>query len=403
MMKTTYHRLQVIAYIAVTAALLMLGARWVIADTNLATDGQSQLQIAKAGPPTALPNEPITYRVWVKNSSSQTVNNVVVTDVVPTGATYINGSGGTLTNAAVVWTSSQIPPGETQEFNFSVTASNDIVNVDYRASADGDLLAIGSTPIETEILPGPSMALGKTGPESVSANSPITYTLFLTNTGNADLANIVVTDEIPDEATYVEGSGGTSNGSVVTWNLASLPVKEAVSFSFQVTASSQVTNDTYQATADGDVAVTGQNVVTTEVDGVLSVDNTNVYLPYVGRTRQESEPNNSCAEAYEIGLDSPIPAWRNDQFDWYKVDLSDMPAGSTATFGVTDFAINGQVIVYEGEECSSLASGVNNGDFARDKAVVIPDANPTTYFILTVTDSNFTFVFPYFVTVSYAP
>lgn len=401
-MQTTYHRLQTITLILITTALLVVGVRWVMADTDtsLETDGQSRLQIAKAGPLTASPNEPITYRVWVKNSTSLTVDNVVVTDVVPVGATYVTGSGGTLLNGSVVWTSSQIPPGETQEFNFSVTATDDIVNVDYRASADSGLLAVGSTAIETTILPGPSMALSKSGPASVSADEPIMYTLHLTNTGNADLSNIVVTDQIPDGATYVAGSGGISDGSAVTWEIASLATGESSSVSFQVTALSQVTNDTYQATADDGTTTIGQNAITTDM--VLDLDQ-NVYLPYLGRTRQEGEPNNMCRDAYEIGLDTPIQAWRNDQFDWYTVDLSDMPQGSTATFSVTDFAINGQIIVYEGEECNSLTTGINNGDFARDKAVVIPNANPTRYYILTVVDSNFTFVFPYFVTVSHAP
>lgn len=380
--------------------LLLLGTRWAVADTDLETTGRSQLQIAKAGPATALPNEPITYRVWVKNSSSITVTNVVVTDVVPVGASYIQGSGGTLTNGAVIWNSAQIIPGETQEFNFAVTAIDDIANTDYRASADGDLLAVGATAIETEILPGPSMALSKSGPASASPNTPIEYTLYLTNTGVSDLSNIFITDELPSGASYIEGSGGTLTGSVVSWSRDSLLVGESASVTFQVTANSNVTNDTYQATADGDVIAQGQNAVTTNVVSDLDV---NVYLPFLGRNRHEGEPNNSCADAYEIGLDANIQAWRNDQIDWYTVDLSEMPAGATATFAVEDFAINGQIIVYEGEDCSNLAPGINNGDFVRDKEVVIENASPSRYYILTFVDSEPTFVFPYFVNVSYAP
>jgi uncharacterized repeat protein (TIGR01451 family) len=74
--------------------------------------------------------------------------------------------------------------------------------------------------------PGPSdLSITKTdSPDPVTAGNNLTYTIRVTNpnaSGGGDATNVVVTDTLPSQVTYVSATGGTCSkaGSTVTCNL----------------------------------------------------------------------------------------------------------------------------------------------------------------------------------------
>jgi uncharacterized repeat protein (TIGR01451 family) len=78
--------------------------------------------------------------------------------------------------------------------------------------------------------------------------APFTYTIAVTNTGLAQISNVVVTDVVSSGASYV--SGGSYNPSIdtVSWVIPSITAAEAESVTFVVsTCQSSIINESYRA------------------------------------------------------------------------------------------------------------------------------------------------------------
>ncbi|MCB0211411.1 MAG: DUF11 domain-containing protein [Anaerolineae bacterium] len=111
------------------------------------------LAIRKQGPATAAPDELITYTLTVTNSGSISATNLILTDTLPAGASYV--SGGTKIGNVIRWSLLQLEPDETAARSFRVTATQTITNNDYGVTSDGGYQAIGLEPVTTIIEPSP--------------------------------------------------------------------------------------------------------------------------------------------------------------------------------------------------------------------------------------------------------
>lgn len=107
------------------------------------------LSIQKSGPEYAAVNTPITYELEILNSSEVTQTNVIITDALPIGASYV--SGGTLVGDVVSWTVPNLLPGEVIAEQFVVTATETITNQHYRVSTDEGYIANGVIAIVTQV------------------------------------------------------------------------------------------------------------------------------------------------------------------------------------------------------------------------------------------------------------
>lgn len=120
------------------------------ADTTRVTiTNKPILSISKSGPAAANPGEPITYTLTVTNTGLTDAVGLVITDVVPAGATYI--SGGTLLPGSVVsWNVPALPAnGGTVQVSFVVETTGGIVNRHYGASCADCISATGKLAIIT--------------------------------------------------------------------------------------------------------------------------------------------------------------------------------------------------------------------------------------------------------------
>ena len=173
-----------------------------------------------------------------------------------------------------VGTVSSLAANDSTQATFVVSALNNILNDDYRLSADGGISATGTISVATTVYT-PDLTISKSGPGIVLTGYPITYTLTVTNSGSGAAKNLVVTDTIPANAAYV--SGGTQVGNVVSWSVASLAGSGGVwTGSFAVSATQTITNSDYRASSDGGFYDMGMVPVVTLVGG-----GQNVYLPLV--------------------------------------------------------------------------------------------------------------------------
>lgn len=150
---------------------------------------QSMLIISKTALATATIGAPITYTLRITNIGLAPATNLVITDAIPAGATYV--SGGTAVSGGVVsWVLPALAGGAVAQASFVVTATTTITNRDYRVSASGGILATGATPVVTVVLLPPKAnftADPQTGPVPLIVtftNTSIEATSFRWNFGD---------------------------------------------------------------------------------------------------------------------------------------------------------------------------------------------------------------------------
>ena len=96
--------------------------------------------------------------------------------------------------------------------------------------------------------------ISKSAPEIVSPGEAFTYTLPIVNYIQATATNVIITDTLPDNASFVSASDdGEFVGGVISWTVPSMAYGAVITRTFQVTATTTagltITNDDYQVVA----------------------------------------------------------------------------------------------------------------------------------------------------------
>lgn len=237
----------------------------------------------------------VEYRLRVQYTGEQGAKsgNLVVTDPIPDGTTYVDGSAtgalttaaagstatvgaGSLTEGGMQWIINGMSEGEEVLLTFRVAApatagergvyvfenTANLVDEDKKNAIDEDGSAVygvdeydkdsettyhkvtepkvSVTKVSDKMVDGDPNVQG----QLVAPGDEITYTLKVVNTGTAAAENVTLRDYIPTGTTYKDGSAShsgelkTVNGKqCLNWNLAKLPVGEenAVDVTFTVT------------------------------------------------------------------------------------------------------------------------------------------------------------------------
>ena len=220
----------------------------------------------------------LTYTVTLTNNGNSSAQNVIFTDTMPSGTTFIantfsiNGvpqSGANPVNGVNI---GPITAGATVNVSFQVNVTslpteNPIVNfssTSYQLVSPPDTETSISNPISTQIK---EAILSMTKNESASfadIGQTAFYTTSISNIGNTDATNIVFTDVLPSGLTFVPNTltvdgvlqpNANPNTGVL---LAALPPNEIYSIVFQVTVNNiplsnpapNTASTTYEFTVD---------------------------------------------------------------------------------------------------------------------------------------------------------
>jgi len=192
----------------------------------------------------------ITYTLTYANAGNIAAS-VTVSDEIPDGTTYVDGSAGdgVLADGALTWTI-EIPAAGSASVSFSVTVDAGLAdpftirNVAVLHEGETD------TPTNETSHPVAHVAITKAVDKAIANyGDTLLYTLTVSNPGAADLTGVVVTDPVPAGTTFVSASnGGTLNAGVVTWPARDL----AAGASYTLTWVARIVRPT--AAADGAIA-----------------------------------------------------------------------------------------------------------------------------------------------------
>ena len=238
---------------------------------------EPNVQIIKtANPGTVPPGDIVTFTILLDHTSASTADayDLEVVDTLPAGLTYVTGSasipvtvsGQQLTfNIAVLTLAA-----DNTSFTFQARVDNDVTfgatltntaNLAYtslsgtvseeRNYSDADTADV--TADETTFIDAVktvTVAVDGNGDGLAQPGDTLEYTVTLTNTGSA-ASNVIFTDTLPSETTYVTGSLTSSTGTVdasgapaLTVTIPSMADGDSVTITFRAVVNSGVSEGT---------------------------------------------------------------------------------------------------------------------------------------------------------------
>ena len=222
---------------------------------------QPELSITKTGPASALINESFAYTITVTNDGNGAAGNTVVTDTLPEGMEHVTSEPeGTVSEdgTTVTWSVGDLNPGDSSTITLRVmgTTAGEKINT---ASATGDRVATAPQIQTTTTILVPAITVEKTGRTAIFVGNQVTYTITATNSGEAPLTSVSITDTFSAGMSYVasspEGTVADDGSNSVTWDVGDLAVGAAasVTVTLQGDETGTMTN-TASATATEDVS-----------------------------------------------------------------------------------------------------------------------------------------------------
>ncbi|MDX5835037.1 cell surface protein, partial [Bacillus cereus group sp. BfR-BA-01748] len=200
----------------------------------------------------------LTYTVSFTGTGNTNANNVMFTDVIPTGTTFvvnsvtIDGTTQVGANPANGVNIGSIPTGTTKNVSFQVVvntipASNVVFNgssasYQYTVNPSQSPVTknISSNLVSTQINNANVTLTKSTNKQFATIGETISYTILITNSGNTAATNVQLTDSLPNGTILTPGSV-TLNGvlqnvdSLVFVPIGTIPGGATFTLSFQVT------------------------------------------------------------------------------------------------------------------------------------------------------------------------
>lgn len=205
---------------------------------------------------TPLVGSQVTFSIQVTNSGPQEANSVAVTDLLPSGYTYVSYSAttGSYDSSTGIWTVGNMPVSDsyTLQITATVNATGNYTNsAEITTSSQPDPDSTPNNGVTTEddyaeaattpTVQYSDLSLTKT----VSDSSPIvdteiTFELIVTNNGPQDNTGVQVTDLLPAAFTFTAYtvSTGTYNPATGIWNIGNLPKNQSETLQIKAIANS---------------------------------------------------------------------------------------------------------------------------------------------------------------------
>lgn len=253
----------VISFLFVVSFFLIIGPDAKANEAQTSTAPTADLDIrVQAGAQKVRPDGVITWTIHYTNTTGMPMNNVVISATVsdlqewdgtysdspPVSAfTYTINSGG---GYYITWTLSSLPAGQSGSILFHTQAYS---TTEPSAKKEITLLGVaaeiasqqsggtGSESSDVVMVVGPILEVTKAAASSVLPGRTLVYTLTVSNLTRDDsiaATNIVLTDVLPEQTTFIaasDGGGLNAAGTDVVWHWnGTLDVGTSKDFTFMV-------------------------------------------------------------------------------------------------------------------------------------------------------------------------
>ncbi len=204
---------------------------------NTIVTQSADLSVVKTAPADVVASTDLTYTITVANDGPSDASNVVLTDTLPPGTTFVSSSCGT--NPCAIGTlEADDSVVVTIVVNVAANATGPLENTATVTSTTSDPVAGNNTSTaETTVTPAPAdLSITKTSdPATATVGSNVEYTIVVTNNGPGAATDVVVTDVLPAGTTLVSASAGCSGTTTVTCTVGTLAAGASATIELVVT------------------------------------------------------------------------------------------------------------------------------------------------------------------------
>lgn len=260
------------------------------------------ISVQKIAPPSTIVGGEIPYQITVMNTGSVATQGLTIRDTVPESLVLLRSvPEATLQGNNLLWSFGPLQAGQavTVQFVCQATAPGTVTNCADAATPEG-LIAQSCT--RTEVLVG-GLTVAKTGPSTAMVGQPVTFQITVTNTGNAPVSNVRLTDQFDPGFAAIEGS-----------NTAEMPVgvigpgeSRVVPITLTPTTAGRLCNRV-MAVADGGLQAAAEHCIDI-VQPQVSISKTGPAVALVGAEVEFAitVQNNGTIPAANVTVRDPLP------------------------------------------------------------------------------------------------
>ena len=174
----------------------------------------------------------VVYNIDVTNNGPDTATNLIVTDTLQSGLTYVSSTLGGSYNAltrTITWNLASLASGVHFLPSFTATVDSGtqgqtITNI-VSAHSDQVITPVESTPANINVNNAVLSIKKTTDKSKYNVGNSVVYNIDVTNNGPETATNLIVTDTLPEGLNFVSSTkGGVWDPATrtITWNLDNL-------------------------------------------------------------------------------------------------------------------------------------------------------------------------------------
>ena len=310
-------------------------------DTALTSVIPGSLQLSKTGPAETISGDSLTYEITVTNDGVGALSNIVLTDTLPEGLTYVSSSPEASVGAdgSISWLIESLDADGTATVSLAATTGDpgQVLNTAVVNSDEGATATAQATTLVTKS----DLAITK----SVDNAAPLlgeqtVFTIVVSNNGNAIASNVSVVDALPAEIGSVVASpeATLADDGSLQWTIASIEpgASTTITITGTATVGGPITNSV-SATERG-VTVSAETSMDV-LEPAVSLTKVGGSAMYVAgqRTYTITASNTGTANLTGVVITDNIPS----QMSYVSSDSGGQEADGVVTWTIGDLAVGG--------------------------------------------------------------